>query len=601
MAVRTVGTGAPGHRGTLIALHALRLGALGVLASARLATAQQCPDGTPPPCAARPARPAAAPVAPILPPTYRQLTTSGNVDMATLSPDGRFLAYVESGVLLVRNLVEGGRPVEVSRERIWDVQWFRDATKLLVTGNRGTYVIPSVGGAARRLLGGANSRLSPDGRRLAWWWTASKWLLVFDVETGTRQDSIAVPGTYAFFSALDWAPDGRILAAITGDGARRHTMRTVSITSRSVHVVLDDSVPLSNPRWDARTSAIYYLRTVGDACQLWKLPLSMATGVRSGPPTMVMPLLEARSFDLVENGRHLAFLRERTSSNIWTARSGPDTTRRWLTSGSALSSAPRLSPDGRLVAFVQGDPSSTNVSVVGSDSGPATQVTFMGERKVRDLAWSPSGRQVAYCTTGEAAPQIGIVTPTGTRVAVPATSELSGSCEIAWGAEDELLYQRGGNRNFAVLSLSGRPERLLVSNDSVGWMFAPLVDASGDRVAVEWNRTLDGGQGVWVISRRDSTQRRLARESGWRPLRWTSDGLVLYAVLQGRVYRLDVSQPGSAEATAFPSCPGSGNNVSSDGARIVCAEVETTSDAWLIRNFDPTAPAARPGRSAPVP
>jgi hypothetical protein len=46
--------------GTDVVLRALRLGVLGVLASARLATAQQCPDGTPPPCG-RPAARAAAP------------------------------------------------------------------------------------------------------------------------------------------------------------------------------------------------------------------------------------------------------------------------------------------------------------------------------------------------------------------------------------------------------------------------------------------------------------------------------------------------------------------------------------------------------------
>jgi len=596
----------PGLHARRSALTALLLCACCVCASVRPVAAQQCPDGTPPPCARRPARPATA--APIVPPTYRQLTSSGNVNLATLSPDGRFLAYAENRALWVRNLVDGGRPVEVSREGYrWfrGVQWFPDATMLLASGMEyrrsdiySMYLIPSLGGTTRSLPlfpGAQFSRLSPDGRRTVQWAHPRKWLHISDVETGARRDSLPVPGTYAFLLDVDWSPDGRFLAAITYDGARRYTIRTVSTTNRSARVVLDDSVPLDNPRWDARSSAIYYLRVVGDASQLWKVPVASSSGARIGPPTMVMPLLEASAFDLVENGQHLAFLRVRSTSNIWIARSGPDSTRRWLTTGSAISSSPRLSPDGRMVAFIQGDLTSTNAFVVGSDSGPATQLTFLRDRQVRGLAWSPSGRQVAYCTTGEASPEMAIVTLTGTRVAVPATSGLSDGCDIAWGTDDEILYNRVGNRNFAILSLSGRPERLLVSNDSVGFMFSPLVDASGDRVAVEWNRPRDGGQRIWVISRRDSSQRRLTGGSG-RALRWASDGQMLYALLQDRVCRLDVSRPDSVEATAFPACPGSTADVSADGSRMVCTDGQTTSDAWLIRNFDPTARPAPPPR-----
>src|SRR5579859_7961130 len=70
----------------------------------------QCPDGTPPPC--RPRRAVAPPPSPQL----RQLTTSGRIQYASVSPDGRFLAYVEDSVLMVRSLSEGGRPVVVSRD-----------------------------------------------------------------------------------------------------------------------------------------------------------------------------------------------------------------------------------------------------------------------------------------------------------------------------------------------------------------------------------------------------------------------------------------------------------------------------------------------------
>ena len=52
--MRTVGTGARAHSRAGIVLRVLGVAALGVSAPVRLATAQQCPDGTPAPCGPRP-------------------------------------------------------------------------------------------------------------------------------------------------------------------------------------------------------------------------------------------------------------------------------------------------------------------------------------------------------------------------------------------------------------------------------------------------------------------------------------------------------------------------------------------------------------------
>jgi hypothetical protein len=274
---------------------------------------------------------------------------------------------------------------------------------------------------------------------------------------------------------------------------------------------------------------------------------------------------------------------------------GPDTTRRWLTTGSAVSSLPQFSPDGRMVAFVQGDPGSTNVFVVGTDSGPATQLTFLRDRQVTSLAWSPSGRLIAHCTVGEAAPRVGIVSLAGTPVANPTTALLSGLCHVAWGTDTELLYERIGNRNFGVLTLSGGSEGPLVNNDSVGWMFGPRVDASGDHIVVAWNRV--DGAGWWVISRRDSSQRRLITGFQKQVVRWASDGRTLFVADGARVLRLNVSRPDSLEALAFPACAGAVPDVAPDGSLMVCLDIQETADAWLIRNFDPAArPASTPGR-----
>lgn len=80
------------------------------------------------------------------------------------------------------------------------------------------------------------------------------------------------------------------------------------------------------------------------------------------------------------------------------------------------------------------------------------------------------------------------------------------------------------------------------------------------------------------------------------PLRWASDGQKLYILFGVQTYLVDVSRPESMEAVALPRCsPNPGRlDVSSDGSRVVCADYQSTPDAWLIRNFDPAAPPRRP-------
>jgi dipeptidyl aminopeptidase/acylaminoacyl peptidase len=73
---------------------------------------------------------------------------------------------------------------------------------------------------------------------------------------------------------------------------------------------------------------------------------------------------------------------------------------RRLTSGLVRDGHPRLSPDGRAVAFVRSDPSDavaiTRIVILDLRSGRQRALTTRGHGSVGEVAWSPDGRRLAF-------------------------------------------------------------------------------------------------------------------------------------------------------------------------------------------------------------
>ena len=107
---------------------------------------------------------------------HQQVTLSGNDDAATLSADGRQIAYVSVGAtekrLIVRH-VEDGQPVAIfAAPEIGYLRWSPDGSQLLYwargAGYDGIYSIAQPGGGPRLIRRGQFVACwSPDGRTIA--------------------------------------------------------------------------------------------------------------------------------------------------------------------------------------------------------------------------------------------------------------------------------------------------------------------------------------------------------------------------------------------------------------------------------------------------
>lgn len=157
-----------------------------------------------------------------------QLTTTGKVGNAALSPDGKLFAYViddlGSKSLWMGN-VDGGNhlPLRPAAEIVYTTLAFsRDSSQLLYSvrdeknPTGALYRIPVMGGAATKLMDGVKSfALSPDGSRIATYISGdADTQIVTSLLDGTDRHEVAAfpKNHFSVFSSISWSPDGTRLA-----------------------------------------------------------------------------------------------------------------------------------------------------------------------------------------------------------------------------------------------------------------------------------------------------------------------------------------------------------------------------------------------------
>ena len=540
---------------------------------------------------------------------HRQLTFDGTVQAAAISPDGSLLAYVAGGRapdtaptrLLVKDL-RGGSTIMLARVSPVSnlaLQWSPDGSSLFFwgstdsTGRLGGLIYPSLGGTPRQSPCGARYAVpSPDGTRLACWLNPRNTRIGF-VDLATQDtSSIPPPDPLSFLREGAWSPSGRILALRTNRMDGQFEIWSVRPHMSEWHRLVTDSVVLFGLAWSPAGDAVYYRR--GD--ELWRIGVR-SNGMPRGAPEVLQTGLPGAFLSITADGKALIYTKDRDRSNIWSATvrgragSGRFT---WtpLTQGTGSRSAPAISPDGASVAYH--DKETGDLVVTPFGGGAASRVIASGEA-VSGPAWSPDGNQLAFWTSVQGTRRLRIVEGEGGSGRT--YEHPAGTPEPPrWAPGTRILYQLPSRQNYHFLDPGTGAEEALVANDSVGWMFRALVSPGERFAAAFWNRKGDKAKnGLWLISRHDSSQRQLLRavfQSRAYPIGWSADGRSVY-VGTGEQIRV-VFLPTGATTRVIP-IPFHAQNCSAlehpAGLKLACVAVETESDVWMMQNFDPKAPA----------
>ena len=232
-----------------------------------------------------------------------QLTTTGNAITPAISPDGRYVAYVQpeegSASLWIRQVATPSNVRVVPAEAGVGlfaptftpdgsfVDFLRNENRTGAAGVAELWRVPFLGGAPKRLVENVWSAIgwSPDGRQMAFVRvdaaTSSSALVIANAD-GSSERVLTTRREGGFVSLFSggvtavrpaWSPDGRVIAAFGGTGGPRTRIVFVDVASGS-EVVRDSRgsfMPYGVTFMDAASILLSQPAEIGSPVQLWRM------------------------------------------------------------------------------------------------------------------------------------------------------------------------------------------------------------------------------------------------------------------------------------------------------------------------------------------
>ncbi len=367
------------------------------------------------------------------------------------SPDGRWVAYTLSSTDLEKDKRDSD---------IWMVSW---------DGKEDIRLTSSPDGES-------SPRWSPDGRSLAFLSSrgteeekklgAQVWLL--DRRGGEAQRLTEIKGGVNDYA---WAPDGKRLVIVSRDVDPADEPEKLEGWKRKA------KPPIVIDRYHFKADGAGYLKPLFSHLWLFDVAARKAE-----------PLITAQADDQMPawspDGTRIAFVSDRgpdpdraPDSNIWVVEAKPGSTPRQLTTFKGPDGGrPAWSPDGRWIAYLQGDEprfsayNLNKLAIIPADgSGSAKLLTAALDRSVSGpILWTPDGTSLLFLVGDDRAVYVGRIPAAGGAVEKLTTGRRTVS-NISLGADGALTLMTGTPTEISevhALETSGL-RRLTHQNDSL--------------------------------------------------------------------------------------------------------------------------------------
>jgi len=540
--------------------------------------------------------------------TIQRITTNGNTIAAAISPDGKYVAYVnaEGGQqslwlrqLATRQDLQLIAPAEVS---FWGHAFSPDVASIYYAVKstehlKGTlYGMSILGGRAQKILDGIDSGVtfSPDGKKIAYVRaenTAGESSLVVANADGSDIRVLAkrrAPQSFypPIFTAPAWSPDGKRIAAAlmerpTADVNRSSVIEVDAATGQE-RVISSGWVVTQQVAWMPDGSGLIvvgeYHRNQSNP-QLWFLPMP------SGEPRPITnDLSDYRMASVTADGSTLVSVYVESDADLWLVPLDASAPPRKLRAGKGVGAGGlSVARDGS-IAYASLDSGNFDLWIADADGSNARRLTTDSHRK-QNPRFTPDGKTIIFTGYGK--------TTTISRIAADGSQK-----------QPALLYQ--STSEPPALSPDGQTLVFhttsgLVKAPLSGGTMTPLTNYRVQRPAISPDGTRIAG--YCVMHEGEVMQICVIPMSGGAPektfqaaaamsssvIRWTDDGraLLLNTMPSGRaniwLFPLDGRAP--KQLTNFPDQLLFRFDVTPDRKAFIVSRGELSRDAVMITGF----------------
>jgi eukaryotic-like serine/threonine-protein kinase len=541
----------------------------------------------------------------------RQLTASAAenfIEWAVISPDGKYLAYVEkAGPLLLSSVATGEtRVLTPASGDIAPLGWFPGGTQLLALKiwDHSIWKVSVFTGTLSKLRGNvADASLSPDGSHIAYWDQTGRelWIMGWDGE-GARRVMVDDPNNESL--NFCWAPTGQRFAYII-TRRRPDGEADTLIESRDVDGKQRTTVILSNHELLTRGgTGLYWLpdgRLIYSLAEsppnqydsnLWAISVDPVRGEARGEPTRLTNWtgFSAGSLNATADGKRLVFIKSHSQSSIYIAPLGTNELGKAerLTTDTWEKTVDGWTPDSRAV-YLTSDRTGKS-SIYRQDIRQRTpELVISGPEDYYNARLSADGASLLYTATAKqgasAQSRLMSMPVEGGATSVLASGDYGYECALPPSTSCVLSQEKGGQLAFYALDPKRGPaaETLKSAIKASDWSLSP----DGQNIALtEQNEKAQ----IRIVSLSKDRVRRLDLGGKWSHLQtisWSANGSGLFVTaFSPSMTLLSVSLDGNArvlfqQGRNWLCCPKSARN----GHLLAFKVQEIQRDAAMIENF----------------
>ena len=543
-----------------------------------------------------------------------RLTTTGRVDQAVISPDGKYVVHAaaENGLQSLRvRQVNTNSDVEVVAPS--DVRYDKlifspdgDFVYYVATERNSTisnlYAIPALGGNARKLISNVTSAvaLSPDGQNVAFirnMADAGEDVVIVAEANGNNERKIAVRKLPNFFGSLTWSPKGNSLVCAAGSFVPAYNTYLIEIRlddPKEKQLGSQTWASLGEIAWVPDSSGLVFTASDPESSGLDSQQVWYVRYPEGEVRRVTNDLNNYRAVSVTLDSNRLVTLQSASTSNLWVVNSSDWNEPTQVTTRSRLDGREGVAymTGGRQVVYASTISGHMDLWVMNADGSNQRQLTANSRNNTEPVV-TRDGRYIVFTSDRSGTANIWRVDIDGTnpRQLTSGSGETNPDCtpDGKW-----VVYTLLGAGKPTVWRISidgGAPEKIID-----GYATNPVVSPDGKSITCSYREkpnspmklgifSIDGGQPIRTFDMGTMS----VFDSVSSSLRWSADGRALtYVLTAGDVSNL-WSQPVSGEPakqlTRFKSNRIFSFDWSPDGQQLILSRGTVTSDVVLISNF----------------